>query len=318
MSKLKEYFRGTSGNAFYIICIGKKFQNSFKKTTLPFYLNYCKKYNIGLIVVEEFIDKNYRSNVLYKDYPAYQRLLAPAEIKKKFPKYKVICDIDADCIPGFLARNIFTHFKKKIRHNEIYLTVPYKVSKVELGKRLSLLRKTYIDKKYPLDSIITASDKDEMKIYGYKYRGMIPTIGTCMGTTKTLAETGQKYYKAIIKDKKFKYLQNYRINNYSKNFKIKWLPYEFQAIWNFEISLHYPFLFNKKYKKFFNDCVMSILHRVDFLHFAGSWPENKSFFNTTFKNMGSMRSYYKYLGNYLSKNIKPRSYGKIKYKKKIN
>ena len=318
MSIIKEYFRGTSGNAFYIICIGQKFQKSFKKTTLPFYLNYCKKFNIGLIVVEKYIDKNYKRYPLYKNFPAYQRLLAPAEIQKRFPYYKIICDIDADCIPGFLARNIFKYFKSKIKDNEIYVTTPYKVSKVELGKRLSLLRKTYVNKRYPLDSIITASDRKEMEIYGYEYRGMIPTIGTCMGTTKTLAKTGTKYYKKIIKDKKFKYLQNYRINEYSKNYKLKWLPYEFQAIWNFEVVLHYPFLFNNKYKSFFNDCVMSILHRVDFLHFAGSWPENKSFFNTTYNNMGSMSNYYNYLGNYLNKKIKARSYGKINYKKKIN
>jgi len=317
MSNIKEYFSGKSGSAFYIICIGKKFQKIFKKTTLPFYLNYCKKYDIGLVVVENFIDQNFKQYPLYRDYPAYQRLLAPSEIKKKYPKYKILCDIDADCIPGFLSRNIFS-FSKNIRNNEIYVITPYPVSKTELGKRLSLLRKTYVDSKYPLNSMILASDPEEMKFYGYKYRGTVPTIGTCMGTTKTLAETGKQYYKEILKDKKFKYLQNYRINQYSKKYKIRWLPYEFQAIWNFEMSLHYPFLFNKKYKNFFNDCVMAVLHRVDFLHFAGSWPENNSFFKTTFKNKGSMSKYYKNLGKYIKSKIKVRSYGKINYKKNIN
>ena len=318
MQLIEEIFSGKSKCAFFFICIGKKFQNTFKKTTFPFYKEYCKKYDIGIILINDFIDKNYNKYSLYKKDPGYQRLLAPGLIKENFPKYKYICDIDVDCIPGFLSRNIFKYCKN-IKKNEICLVKPNPPTFDEpnLGKRLSLLRKLYLDKNYPLDSIVIAPDKIKSKMFGYSYTGPVATIGTCLGTTDILAKTGNKFYKDIILDKQFEYLQTYRINYYSKNLKIKWLPYEFQATWSYEISAYFPFLFKKIYRKYFYECIMATLHRVDFLHFAGSWPENLFFFKLSYKKKGKLKKYYDYIAKYLHKNIKAKSYGRIKYKKKF-
>ena len=135
-----------------------------------------------------------------------------------------------------------------------------------------------------------------------------------MGTTKTLTETGLECYKKIIHKKNFEYLQNFRINYYHQNYKINWLPYEFQATWSYEMAVYYPFLFLKKNNKIFNECVLATLSRVDFLHFAGSWPENSFFYKLRFSNKGDMHTYYNNINNYIKKIIKPKSYGRIKYK----
>ena len=111
MKFVEEIYAGKSKCAFFFICIGKDFQSAFKKITLPYYLEYCKKYDIGIIVINDYIDKNYKKHKIYSRDPGYQRLLAPSLIKKKFPRYKYICDIDVDCIPGIAARNIFKYFK---------------------------------------------------------------------------------------------------------------------------------------------------------------------------------------------------------------
>ena len=206
MTNIKEYISGNSGNAFFLTCIGSKFKKDFEKISLPYYENYCKKYDIGLIIADKAIDKNFKKFKSLKD-PGVQRLLVPNEIYKYYKKYKYLCDIDIDCLPGFLARNIFN--QKKIKNNELHLIQPYpKVfKKKHLGKRVSLLRKTYIDKSYPLDSLFIASDVEEGKLLGYKYKGPWATIGTCLGTSKTLAKSGVKIYENIKKIKNFQYLQ---------------------------------------------------------------------------------------------------------------
>ena len=318
MRELKEYYSGNSGKAFFLTCIGKRFAKVVKKIFLPFFLNYCKKHDIGLIIVEDYIDKNSFSYPNLKD-PGIQRLLAPKEILKKFKKYKYLCDIDTDCLPGFLAEDIFKYASNKIKKNQIFVVKPYPEGylKKNLGKRVSLLRKTYIDKSYPLDSLFIASDDEEGKLLKYRFEGPWPTIGTCIGRTDTLAKTGSKIYSEIKKDKNFKYLQSFRIDYYKKNLNIKWLKYEFQAIWNYEVALNYPFLFHKKFKKLYKDCVIATLFRVQFLHFAGSWPENWIFNKTKFKQSNLLIKYYKNLESYLLQNTKARLYGKINYKRKI-
>lgn len=318
MKLIEEVYKGKNNYAFFFIVIGKKFQRVFQKTTLPFYKRYCKKYGIGILTINNYIDQNYHKNSVYNRDPGYQRLLAPELIKKKFPRYKFLCDIDVDCIPGFYSRNIF-NFKKKIKHDEIYLINPSPddSNKVSLGKRMSLLRKLFIDKKYPLDSIITATDNQESKLLGYSYRGPLATIGTCIGTTETLATTGNQFYKEIGQKKNFEYLQVHRINHYSKNFKIIWMPYQFQAIWTHQISLYYPFLFKKELRNLFYECLMATLHRVDFLHFAGSWPENLIFFEVGYNKKGQLKNYYEKLNLFLNTKTEPKSYGRIKYKKKF-
>ena len=134
-------------------------------------------------------------------------MLAPSLIQKKFPKYKIICDIDTDCIPGFLARNIFEKLKKLKKMKFISTKpVPLSFSQKNLGKRISLLRKLYISNKFPLDSIIIASNSERSKMFGYDNIGTSPTIGTCLASTSTLAKTGRKFYRDI-----FYYIKNLNI-----------------------------------------------------------------------------------------------------------
>jgi hypothetical protein len=318
MKLIDEIYTGKSKCAFFFVCIGKDFQSAFKKITLPYYLEYCKKYDIGIITINDYIDKDYKKHKIYEKDPGYQRLLAPSLIKKKFPNYKYICDIDVDCIPGASARNIFKHFKS-IKRNEIHLVKPNPETYTEsdLGKRISLLRKYYLDRKFPLNSIIIAEDVEKSKIFGYKYKGPIATIGTCLGTTETMSKSGLECYKNIIYKKNFEYLQSYRIDYYFKKFDLKWLPYKYQATWSYEVALYYPFLYLKSNRKNFHECFMSTLSRVDFLHFAGSWPENKYFYKLNYFNKGGLSKFYQNIQSYLAKKINSKSYGRIKFNKKF-
>lgn len=320
-NKIKELVSGKSSKAIYLTVVGKSFQKLFKKYCLKFFKSYCKKHDLGLIVLYDLlIDKknliepfNYRLNL--------QRLLIPGEIKRLFPKYKYLADIDADCLPSLMARNIFdfTNFKNANDKN-VYLTHPRPTnySRGNLGRRLSLLRKKYLDKKFPLNSILSGEDENEKKAYNLKFKGPIATIGTCVAPTNFLIKCCDKIISKIIRNPdNAVYLQHHTNKTFRMEGRIGWLPYEFQAIWAYEVALYYPFLMkNLNNHKLLNSCIKATLSRVDMLHFAGSWPENKVFKDKILIDKYELiKNYHRELPKILKKKIKIRSYGKIKYKK---
>jgi hypothetical protein len=64
---------------------------------------------------------------------------------------------------------------------------------------------------------------------------------------------------------------NYELQNWGA---ISWLPYEFQALWIYEIAWRYPFLFRRQGgEALIRECIESSLYANHFLHFAGSWHE---------------------------------------------
>ena len=54
-NNIKELIRGTSSKAIFITVLGKKFQTLFKKYCLNSFKKYCKKYNLGLIILNDLI-----------------------------------------------------------------------------------------------------------------------------------------------------------------------------------------------------------------------------------------------------------------------
>jgi hypothetical protein len=63
---------------------------------------------------------------------------------------------------------------------------------------------------------------------------------------------------------------------FQSKFKIKWLPYNFQALWIYEMAAHYPFLYdNISDLNLVSKCIETSLDNNVFLHFAGGWHESQ-------------------------------------------
>lgn len=318
--KIIELIKGYSGKAIYITAIGKKFKNLFINHSYSYFKNYCKRYDIGLIVLYDYIINKDKLIYPFDAYPNLQRLLIPEEIKKFYPKYKYLADIDSDCLPTSISRNIFDYavFKNE-NEKKIYLVEPrpQSFSKSQIGKRMSLLRKLFLNKKFPLNSILSADEVDEKKIYKLKFKGHLATIGTCVAPTNILVKKCKSIISKIRKNpKKYIYYQHYANTVFRIGINVSWLPYEFQAIWAHEVALNYPFLLKDiKKNSLFNLCIKATMSKVDMLHFAGSWPENNVFHNKVFfKTNDALENYYSNLPKLLKKKLKIKSYGKIKYK----
>ena len=318
-SCVDEIVKGKKPQAICVTAIGDNFSKIFNTISLPFFKSYCERYGLGLLVLKDFVFPKNKLKPPFDTRPNLQRLLFPKIILENFPNYKYICDIDADCIPGPVARDIFAYaYSKNTNKKDIFLIppTPSNFNRLDIGKRLSLLRKTYIDPSFPLDTLISASDYGEKKIFDLKFKGPIAVIGTCLGSTRLLAKCFDLVIKKISKHFGI-YLQHYTNAIFRKEGNVRWLPYEFQAIWSNEIALYYPFLFTKGVdKNILSSCVLSSLLRVDMLHFAGSWPENDVFSNGTFlKNKNLIKDYYSEISDHLMKKIYPKSYGKLIFKK---
>ena len=313
MSSVVEIIKGKKDKAICLTAIGEEFIRDFEKISLPHFRAYAKKYDLGLLLLKDYLVEKQKLHKPYDSNPNFQRLLFPQYIKKNFPNYKYICDIDIDCLPGPVARNIFdfTNFENR---NDIFLTtpVPPNFLRKDIGKRISLLRQIFQNKDFPLDSLLSASDEDEKKIYDTHFSGHIAVIGTCVANVEILSEIFLEVYDRISTN--FGGYLQLLTNKYFRDLgNVKWLPYEFQAIWNYEVALNYPFLFSKKYSHLAKSCVLQSLLKVDMLHFAGNWKENKIFKEGPFlKFDNEMDVFFESLPSFLDKDIEIKSYNKIR------
>ena len=292
---IKKIINSKSQNYFCTIAIGKSYEKNFKNYTLVFFKEYCKKNDIGLILITKDLIKK---NSEYWKKPEWQKLLAPKLILKKFKSIKNICMIDTDILINNSSPNIFKfHKKNTISVVSIRNYMPYKWD--DTTRRIAFFRKKYYSKSYPLDSALNISTKNL-----YKYHKLSPQKDEfCAGVYIISKVHFEKFYKFFFAFKKnIKTITNggeqTHFNHFvQKNFKINLLDYRFQAQWVFEMSNYYPFLYSKKYRKnndLISACIDSSLMNNYFLHFAGSWYEGDMWKQKRKKNFFGYNYYLKF------------------------
>ena len=96
-------------NYLCTLAIGHKYLNNFKKYSYKHFYNYCRKNDIGIIIItKNLVDK---SSSDWKK-PEWQKLIAPQIIKNKYKDVKNICMIDTDILINENSPNIFKFHKK--------------------------------------------------------------------------------------------------------------------------------------------------------------------------------------------------------------
>jgi hypothetical protein len=291
---------GSSNNAIVTIAIGGKYYDQWYENAYPNWKIYCLNHGLGLMVAyEDLISKE---DVAWKK-PTWQKMLLAKEMHRYFPDVENVCYLDTDILINQYAPNIFDGYSdKNIGLVSIIENIPF--NRENLNRKISFLRHTYYDKKYPLDSAILMSINNL-----YTYHNLSPQNDfACMGLIvfnvvnhKSIMESWfNKYDRNVesITGGGDQTHMNYEIQNYGK---ITWFDYKFQALWNYEMSMKYPFLYNygRYNKKLIKECVESSLMVNYFLHFAGSWHESDMWkmggvFDSKEKKI-EIRDYYKYL-----------------------
>jgi hypothetical protein len=279
MKKYKIFLNSNTKNYIFTIAIGNKYLKNWLKYCFPNWKVYCKKNKIGLIVITH--DLWDRKDKLYKT-PTWQKMLLGKLVKDENLKIKNILYIDTDFLINPNSPNFFNLIKKaRISVVSVSNRIPYDINLIR--KKISFNRKTYFDRKFPLDSAMFMTDRQYYKFHGFKkQKGIV-----CMGLLGfNVNQHWKKMYSWYTKyTRNTRGLTNKGDNPYIsyellKYGKLKWEDYKYQTIWTQEMAFKYSFLYKHiNNKKLLEICVNNSLEDCYFLHFAGSWPDSDIFKN---------------------------------------
>lgn len=246
--------------------IGGSYLDDWERYSLPTWLEYSKKHDLGLFVINEVVESDEKK--LY-----WQKLLLGKHFKKY--QYKNICYLDTDIVINPAAPNIFDKYdSEKIAIISQKKNLPFNLD--ETLRRLAFFRHNCYSKKYPLDSSLFMSTHDV-----YRYHNLDPQDDfACTGVFifnvdnhSTLLENWfHEYDENVISidgggEEVF---LNYKILS---NKLEQWLDYKWQALWIYEMPWCHSHLYleNKREPKDIVPCIETSLFNNYFLHFAGAW-----------------------------------------------
>ena len=265
---------GASGNILSTVAIGGAYLDSWESNALPGWLEYCRKHGLGLVVFhEEMLEKE--SGVWKK--ANWQKLLIGFALREAGVKVKNVCYLDTDILISPLAPDVFESY------DEETICLVSQVHRLpqplhQTLRRLAFLRHTHLDRQYPLDSALFMSPKQIFEFHDFPPHDEYVCTGFFVFNVNNHGE--------LLKDWFDKYQSgvqsltgggeephlNHELLSWGK---LSWLPYEFQALWTYEVAWRYPFLFDlgRDNEALVRECIEASLYVNHFLHFAGSWHE---------------------------------------------
>ena len=266
---------GKSKDILATIAIGGQYYDDWLKNAYPSWKRYCKRHDLGLIVFDD--DLISKSDKVWKK-ATWQKMLIASTLKSLLKDVNNVCYLDTDILINDHAPNIFLEYDSEtIGLVSQVKNVPFEVDMTH--RKISFLRHTHYDNKYPLDSAIFMPIKDLFKYHKVDVQDNYACMGLIMFNVRNHAEIMHGWFNkynsnidSITGGGDEPYI-NYEIQNYGK---ITWLDYKFQALWTYEMAIHYPFLFNygKDNITLIRECIEASLMTNYFLHFAGSWHES--------------------------------------------
>jgi hypothetical protein len=304
--------KSKSGSYLVTIAIGELYFERFQANTLATWEIYAERHGLGIIV---FFDNLIgQSHPMWKK-PTWQKLIIGSTLVESDFPVELVCYLDTDIIINPFSPNIFnSHVNGKISVVSLRKNLPFNYN--HTLKKLALLRKKYIDSKYPLDSALFASLKTLYEYQNLPVQSDEFCAGLLMFNPSQLAKQMEEWFYLYDQDVKSitdggdqTHLNYHILSSNLANF----LDYKFQAIWAFEAANYYPFLFINEFnnRSLYMDCIQSTLMRVHFLHFAGSWPESSTFSSDKFSLELIYLELYKEYSDYLKVKVNGIPKGKI-------
>jgi hypothetical protein len=282
---------------FVTLAIGHEYKKIWKKNILPSWKIYCKKNNIGLVLLSDNLLS--KQNKFWKK-ATWQRLLIGEFIKKKFRYVEDICILDTDIVINPYSPNIFKYQKKnKINLTSLRFNLPFEYK--QTIRKIAFFRKKYIDKNYPLDSLLNCDLKTLYRSDKLQPQKDEFCVGVMMFNIKRFSKLLYEWFFLFKKnlDTTTKGGCQTQLNYLIlKNNLHNCINYKFQAIWIFELASRFPYFL--KYitnTKILGELTETILMDNYFLHFAGGgkestfWKNDKFLKSINFKTLGDFQRY---------------------------
>jgi hypothetical protein len=258
--------------AIVTLAIGGSFEDQWRQNSLPLLLEYCNHHKIGLYLQNSSLDSQKIKKKLQ-----WQKLLLAYEIKANFSFIEEFCYIDTDILVNKNAPSVFDLTKNKLSLVSQFKNLPFDLDMIL--RRIAFYRNYFLSKTYPLDSSLFMSIKQI-----YDFHNLTPQLDyACTGLFAGNIEEHSDFLRDIynrypasvstLTEGGDEPIINYE---FQSKFEINWLPYEFQALWLYEMAAHYAFLYEDVEKfDLIKKCVEVSLENNVFLHFAGRWHESK-------------------------------------------
>jgi hypothetical protein len=280
-------------SALVTTAIGSNYLQDFISYSLPYWLLYAQKHQLAIIAltdIEAFNQKDSSMN------GAWLKLLAPSVVARFFPRMERIALVDTDVIINPIAPDVF-HACPNQEIGVVSLTKSLPFDLLFARKRLAYLRKRFYSPSYPLDSSLFATAKQEYSMEGLPTHDNVFCSGLLV-MPQNKADLFSKWFSeaqsrdvegAIAWEQTF-------LNHKVLDHGCHWLPYKFQSIWNLEMAVSHPSLYqsgNLSGNYLAQQAVSDTLSNSFFLHFAGSWSESDAWKNppsAVLNGMGGLES----------------------------
>jgi hypothetical protein len=306
---------GKSGNVLATIAIGEQYLQPFMKYAYHTWEMYCRRHDLGLILFDD--------DLISPDHPkwkkaTWQKYLIGDVVSKSDLAVNNICYLDTDILISPLAPNIFDqHREDKITLVSQWFDLPHE--REEVLRRIAFLRNRFFSSEYPLDSLLFAS-LDQLFAYSslpaqpnYACAGLF--IFNAEKFKGSMSEFFLQYDSSIFTPSSGGDELYFNFFAQSNGFD-HWIDYQYQALWIYEISMNYPFLYESGDADLalMKKCIEASLFSNYFLHFAGSWHESKMWEQVKVFDTPESLDMFRAFGEYMKTPVYGKPLGAIKPK----
>jgi hypothetical protein len=306
---------GKSGNVLATIAIGEQYLQPFMKYAYHTWEMYCHRHDLGLILFDDHLivksDPNWKN-------PYWQKFLIGDYLSKQELGIRNVCCLDTDILISPLAPNIFDNRdESKVGLVSKRSNLPFEHHSIL--RRMAFLRNQYYDSNYPLDSSLFITLDDLYKVADLPPQSDDACSGvflfSCREHGKKLADFYSSFDNGVMnKDGGGEQIfLNFFVQS---NQLVEWLNYRFQALWTYEISTRYPFLYtnHRDNLSLIKECIEASLFTNYFLHFAGSWHEGKMWEQVKVLDTPESLEMFSAFGEYMKTPVYGKPLGAIKPK----
>jgi len=304
---------GKSKNVIATIAIGGDYYEEWIKYAYPSWKNYCERYDLGLIVFDKDLipiaDEKWKK-------ATWQKMLIADRVERSTISVNNVCYLDTDILINEYAPNVFDGYDNQtIGLVSQVKNIPFDPDWAH--RRISFLRHTHYDSQYPLDSSIFMPVSEIYKYHGVMDQGDYACMGLILFNVKEHSKLMRGWFEKY--DRNVDSITgggdephiNFEIQNWGR---VTWLDYKFQALWIYEISTKYPFLYDygRDSADLIQECVESSLIENYFLHFAGSWYESEMWKLSDVLSSNDKKKETAEYYNYLNVEVSGKPKGQIK------
>lgn len=262
----------TAENWLVTTAIGGDYLERWEGFARDTWLRYARRHGLGIAVAVSDLAEEDELQL----NGAWQKLLALRSLREALGRGARCAIIDTDVLVGDGAPNVFDAVAPgRVGIVSQVHGIPLNLS--QINNRIAYLRATFVDPDFPLVSLLNASPNQL-----FEWAGLSPGFdnfactGVIVADTESHKDAFARWYSEAPQTTEYLALgdweQTYLNHRIQQLPEVQWMPYQWQALWVFEVAAYYPFLYSRDCpREVAQWCLSASLSRNYFVHMAGRW-----------------------------------------------